>query len=299
MSKKSLPPIVYIAGVLAAGAGYFAFKSFTTSVVGNNPSIPIEGTSGQQSAEITSAFEIPAALPGGTTIKIGGATSMVQINRALKTAFEKKFSGVQAVTVASSSDKGLIDLAAGNIDIAGISRELTEAEKSQGLVAVTVAKDKIAIVIGNDNALRTGLTADQVAKIFTGEIKNWSEVGGKSLAIRPVLRPANSGTHQSFQAIGLQGKSFGSGGDFKVLDRDATTPLLQALGADGIGYATFAQVANQSTVRFVAIDGTTPEAGNYPYQRSLSYVYKNPPSDAVKAFLGFATSADGQTAIAK
>jgi phosphate transport system substrate-binding protein len=294
MSRKSLPPIVYIAGVLAAGAGYFAFKSFTTSVVGNNPSIPVESTNGQQSAEITPAFEIPATLPGGTTIKIGGATSMVQINRALKTAFEKKFSGVQAVTVASSSDKGLVDLAAGNIDIAGTSRELTEAEKSQGLVAVPVAKDKIAIVIGNDNALRTGLTAAQVAKIFTGEIKNWSEVGGKSLAIRPVLRPANSGTHQSFQTIGLQGKPFGSGGNFKVLDRDATTPLLQALGADGIGYATFAQVANQSTVRFVAIDGTTPESGNYSYQRSLFYAYKNSPSDAVKAFLGFATAADGQ-----
>jgi phosphate transport system substrate-binding protein len=299
MSRKSLPPIVYIAGVLAAGAGYFAFKSFTTSVVGSNPSIPIEGTTGQQSAEITPVFEIPATLPGGTTIKIGGATSMVQINRALKTAFEKKFSGVQAVTVASSSDKGLIDLAAGNLDIAGTSRELTEAEKSQGLLVVPVAKDKIAIVIGNDNGLRTGLTAAQVAKIFTGEIKNWSEVGGKSLAIRPVLRPANSGTHQSFQLIGLQGQPFGSGGNFKVLDRDATTPLLQALGADGIGYATFAQVANQSTVRFVAIDGTTPESANYPYQRSLSYAYKNPPSDAVKAFLGFATSTEGQQAIAK
>jgi phosphate transport system substrate-binding protein len=299
MSKKKLPPIVYIAGVLAAGAGYFAFKSFTTNVVSNNPSIPIERNDGQQSAEITPVFEIPATLSGGTTIKIGGATSMVQINRALKTAFEKKFSGVQAVTVASSSDKGLVDLAAGNIDIAGTSRELTEAEKSQGLVVVPVAKDKIAIVIGNDNALRTGLTAAQVAKIFTGEIKNWSEVGGKSLAIRPVLRPANSGTHQSFQKLGLQDKPFGSGGNFKVLDRDATTPLLQALGADGIGYATFAQVANQSTVRFVAIDGTTPESGNYPYQRSLSYVYKNPPSDAVKAFLGFATSTEGQQAITK
>jgi phosphate transport system substrate-binding protein len=52
-------------------------------------------------------------------------------------------------------------------------------------------------------------------------------------------------------------------------------------------------------VRFLAIDGTTPESANYPYQRSLSYAYKNPPSDAVKAFLGFATSTEGQQAIAK
>ena len=148
-------------------------------------------------------------------------------------------------------------------------------------------------MIGNNNDLRTGLTSDQITKIFTGEINNWSQVGGKSLPIRPILRPNNSGTHQSFQEIGLQGKQFGTGGKFKILARDATTPLLQALGNDGIGYATFAQVANQSTVRSIAIDGILPAASNYPYKRSLAYVYKGQPNDAVKAFLGFATSSAG------
>jgi phosphate transport system substrate-binding protein len=73
--------------------------------------------------------------------------------------------------------------------------------------------------------------------------------------------------------------------------------MLQALGNNGIGYATFAQVVNQKTVRVVPVNGATPDAGNYPYKRQLYYAYKNPPSQAVKDFLGYATSPDGQKAM--
>lgn len=301
-SKKGPPPIVYIAGALAlAAAGYAVVNNINKP---NNLPIPSVATSnsndvGQQNVPVKLAFDPPTAVPAGSVIKIGGSTSMVQINQALKIGFEQKFPGVQAIPGATSSSKGLTDLAAGSIDLTGISRELTAAEKAQGLVSIPITQDKIAIVLGSANDLRTGLTADQVSKIFTGELTNWSKVGGKSLPIRPILRPINSGTHQSFQEIGLQGKKFGTGSNFKILDRDATTPLLQALGADGIGYATFTQVANQSTVRSVAIDGALPAATNYPYQRSLAYVYRGQPSDAVKAFLGFATSRDGQELISQ
>ena len=293
-SKKSPPPIVYIAGTLVLAAiGYTAFTKF-----GNSAAPIVTSDPSQANSPAKVVFDSPTAVPAGTVIKIGGATSLAQINQALKIGFEKKFPAVQALTGASSSSQGLTDLAAGKIDISGISRELTAVEAAQGLTSVPVNQDKIAIVVSNSNDLRTGLTSDQVTKIFTGEITNWSKVGSKNLAIRPILRPSNSGTHQSFQAIGLQGKNFGAGGGFKVLERDATTPLLQALGDDGIGYATFAQVANQSTVRFVAIDGTTPKDPNYPYKRTLAYVYKGQPNDAVKAFLGFATSSEGQQSIA-
>lgn len=291
-SKPGPPPIVYIAGSLAlAGLAYFGYNKLTTSIQSATTTI------GQPTSETKVALDPPTSVPSGTVVKIGGATSMVQFNKALKMAFEQKFPGIRVETSASSSNKGLADLAAGSIDITGISRELTAADKDSGLVAVPIIKDKIAIVVGKNNAFTDGLTSAQVAKIFTGEIKNWSEVGGKSLPIRPILRPIESGTHQSFQDLGLQEKNFGSGGNFKVLERDATTPLLQALGNDGIGYATYAQVANQTTVRVVAIDAVTPELTSYPYRRTLAYVYKHPPNDAVKAFLGFVTSNDGKDLI--
>lgn len=292
-AKKGPPPIVYIAGSLVlAGLGYVAFNKL------NNPSVPIGNNPDRQpNLQAPVAFVAPTTLPAGIVIRVGGSTSMVQLNKALKTGFEQKFPGINVSTLASSSSKGLADLAAGTIEIAGISRQLTAVDRAQGLVAVPIIQDKIAIVVGQNNAFNTGLTSQQVAKIFTGEIRNWSEVGSKSLAIRPILRPSGSGTHQSFQELALQEKNFGAGGNFKVLERDATTPLLQALGTDGIGYATYNQVANQQTVRVVAIDGTTPELTGYPYQRTLAYAYKNPPNDAAKAFLGFATSSQGRAVI--
>jgi phosphate transport system substrate-binding protein len=293
-SKKGPPPIVYIGGALAlAGLGYFAFSKLSGG--NSNSPVPIVNSDNEAPAsEIKSAFEVPATVTKGSVVKVGGATSMAQINQSLKTGFEKKFPGVQALAIASSSGKGLTDLVAGSIDVTGISRELTTAEKAQGLVAVPITQDKIAIVVGIDNDFKQGLTSNQVTQIFTGKLKNWSEVGGKAQPIRPILRPANSGTHQSFQELGLKGQSFGSGGSFKVLERDATTPMLQSLGIDGIGYATFAQVASQSTARVLEIDGINPEFANYPYRRNLSYVYKGTPNDVVKAFLGFATSGEGQ-----
>jgi phosphate transport system substrate-binding protein len=297
-TKKGPPPIVYIGGALAlTGLGYFAFSKLS----GGNNNSPVPIVNGDNNvapaSDIKPAFDLPATVAKGSVVKVGGATSMAQINQSLKTGFEKKFPGVQALAIASSSGKGLTDLAAGSIDVTGISRELTAAEKSQGLVSVPITQDKIAIVVGIDNVFNKSLTTDQVTRIFTGKLKNWSEVGGNSKPIRPILRPANSGTHQSFQELGLKGQSFGAGGSFKVLERDATTPMLQALSTDGVGYATFAQVASQSTIRVLDIDGINPEFANYPYRRSLSYVYKGTPNEAVKALLGFATSSEGQQLI--
>jgi phosphate transport system substrate-binding protein len=296
-SKKSPPPIVYIGGALAlAGLGYFAFSKLS----GNNSNSPapiVSSENASPGSETKSAFEVPATVAKGSVVKVGGATSMAQINQSLKTGFEKKFPGVRAIAIASSSDKGLTDLTAGSIDIAGISRELTAAEKAQGLVSVQITQDKIAIVVNLSNDFNKGLTSDQVTQIFTGKLKNWSEVGGKSQPIQPVLRPANSGTHQSFKELGLKSQNFGTGESFKVLERDATTLMLQTLGTNGVGYATFAQVAGQSTARVIDIDGISPELADYPYRRTLAYVYKGTPNDTVKAFLGFATSGEGQQLI--
>jgi len=81
------------------------------------------------------------------------------------------------------------------------------------------------------------------------------------------------------------------------MERDATTPILQALGKNGISYATNVQIADQQTVRSLEIDGLTPDAANYPFFRTLYYAYKNPATPAVKDFLGYAASPTGQQLI--
>lgn len=201
------------------------------------------------------------------------------------------------VTNATGSDRGIQALLAGSIDIVASSRPLTVQKQDQGLVMMPVATDAIAVVIGEANPLQKGLTRDQVVRIFQGQITDWSTVGGPVGTIRVINRPPVSGTYRVFQELVLAKGNFGRSPNVITLQRDATTPLLQALKTDGIGYATYSQIANQQTVRTVAIDGLTPEAQNYPYKRTLYYVYKEPPSAPVQAFLGYTTSLPGKQAL--
>lgn len=300
MSQKSgPPPILFILlFLLLAGGGYWFFfmkKPAAQTPVGT---APVTGTAAQPSVGTAPVVgTAPTSVPAGTTVRIDGATSMVTINENLKRGFQTQFPGGNVTTNAGGSDKGIQDLLAGSVDLAAISRPLTPQEQSQNLVAVPIATDQIAVVVGKTNPFSGGLTNAQVADIFQGKINNWSAVGGAAAPIQVINRPAVSGTNKSFQELVLKGANFGITPNIITLPRDETTGLLQALGNNGIGYATYAQVANQQTVRVVAIDGVTPGTANYPYQRTLFYVYKNPPTPAVQAFTGYATSPQGQQAM--
>lgn len=289
MSRKSgPPPIVFILLLFfVLGAGYWWFFMRKPSPV----STPVGGN---MTTTTTPAFPLPTTVARGTTVKIDGSTSMVTINKNLKNGFEKQFPGTKVETNGNGTDQGIEDILAGKVDIAAASRPLTAPEQSQGLKSVTITQDAIALMVGKANPFNQGLTSSQVADIFQGKINNWSAVGGPSVTIRVINRPVISGTHQIFKELVLKGANFGTTPNITTLPRDATTPLIQALGIDGIGYATFAQAANQKTARVLSIDGLAPNAGSYPYQRSLYYIYKDPANVGVKAFLGYATSPQGQ-----
>ena len=305
MSQRSgPPPIVFILlflGLLGGGYWWFFMRnpappSITTQPESNSPAGGTT-TPTAPTPTTTGTFPLPTTVASGTTVKIDGSTSMVTINQNLKNGFEKQFPGTKVEAVGNGTDKGIQDLLAGNVDIAAASRPLTAQEQGQGLKAVTVTQDAIALIVGTGNPFKQGLTSGQIADIFLGKINNWSAVGGSPASIRVINRPAISGTHQAFKELVLKKAEFGTTPNITTLQRDATTPLIQALGTDGIGYATFAQVANQTKARVLSVDGLTPDAGNYPYQRSLYYVYKDPASAGVQAFLGYATSPQGQQAL--
>ena len=300
MSKRSgPPPIVFILLFLALlGGGYwwlFMRKADTAPQIDAQTSP--NNLNSQANQPIAPSFPAPTSVATGTTVKIDGSTSMVTINQNIKKSFESKFPGTSVVTAAKGSSNGIQALMNGTVDIAAVSRPLTQQEQSQGLVAVPIANDAIAIIVGRDNSfIQQGLTSNQVADIFQGKVNNWSQVGGSNGSIRVINRPAVSGTHQTFKELVLKGNNFGTTLNITTLPRDETTGLIRSLGINGIGYATFAQVQNQSTARVLSIDGVTPSASNYPYTRQLFYVYKNPPSRPVQDFLGYATSPQGQQA---
>ncbi|MDC0835589.1 phosphate ABC transporter substrate-binding protein [Geitlerinema sp. CS-897] len=305
--RSGPPPIVFILiFLLLAGGGYWWFfkrqtapSGVTTAPAQQAPNAaPDRVTTAPPPPPTPNAFSPPTTVPSGTTVTIDGSTSMVSLNENLKTAFQAQFPGTTVSTRATGSDNGIQALLNGQADLAAVSRPLTPQEQNQGLVAVPVADDAIALVVGVGNPFGQGLSQQNVVDIFTGQMTNWSQIGGPDKPIRVINRPPESGTRQAFQELVLQGGNFGNTPNITTMERDATTPMLRELGDDGIGYATAAQIFNQSTVRVVAIDGLTPAAAQYPYKRTLYYAYQNPPTPNVSAFLGFVASPPGQQAIA-
>lgn len=303
-SKSGPPPIVYILLLALLGFAGYQFLAYSPDTVVESlspsdtdapPSTPVTSTP----ATAPNPFTQPQSLPGGTRLNLEGSTAMVSINSALKQSFEEAFSGVTVITSATGSGDGINAVLTGTADIGASSRPLSAEEEAQGLVAVPIAEDAIALVVGINNPFGQGLSRQDVVDIFTGKITNWSEIGGPDQPIRVLNRPPVSGTHQTFRELVLNGGNFGNTPNITTLERDATTPMLRALGEDGIGYATAAQIFNQRTVRPVAVDGLTPMAAQYPYRRTLYYIYKDPANEVVQAFLGYAFSDAGQAAIAQ
>ncbi|PMB00376.1 porin [Fischerella thermalis CCMEE 5268] len=279
--RKKPPPIVFILlFFLLVAAWWYLKPPYPDNLTdqGNiDPNPPV-------------SFPLQQSIPPGTEIRIDGSTSMVTINKKLRLGFEGRYPKTKVVTLANGSEIGIEKLINGEIDIAAYSCDLTDEQNKQGLRAIKMGDDAIAIVVGRNNSFKGGLTDTQVADIFKGKITRWSQVGGSSDAIRVVNRPDWSCTHKSFKKLVLSDSDFGTGANFITLKKDETTGLIRELNNDGIGYATYEHANLESTARIVTINNTNPGASQYPYQRRLFYVYKNPPNDAVKAFLGYATS---------
>ncbi|MGF1518241.1 MAG: phosphate ABC transporter substrate-binding protein [Nodosilinea sp.] len=299
VKRSGPPPIVFILMLLAllGGAYWFFFKSKDVPVAIPGVEAPQPGGATPGEAAPVN-FALQPNVAAGTTVTIDGSTSMAQINAALKAGFEQQYPGTAVDIAAAGSENGIQAILGNSIDIAASSRTLTPQEQAQGLRAVPVIADRLAVVVGSENPFKRGVSASQVAEIFQGQITNWATFGGPDQTIRVINRAPVSGTYGVFQEIALGGGQFGTTPNITTMTRDATTPMLQDLGTDGIGYATYSQVANQQTARVMAIDGLTPEAPGYPFQRSLYYVYRDANSPAVQAFLGYALSPQGQQTIA-
>jgi phosphate transport system substrate-binding protein len=219
----------------------------------------------QSTAEST-PFALPTTVPSGTTVTIDGSTSMEMVNATLKQRFEQEFPGTQVNIEYGGTTPALQALLEGKVDLAAIGRPLTEEETARGLVAIPVARNKIAIVVSANNPFTGSLTDQQFAKIFRGEITNWSEVGGSPGRIRLIDRPQTSDTRQAFQNYPVfKNAPFVTGANAIALSEDSTAATLKELGSDGIGYAIANQVVNQPGVRVVLLHQTSPEDSRYPF----------------------------------
>lgn len=273
----------FISAALAASMACAALTGCGSSSV---------SSSAEQSNAASSAAAVSdtsAEVTGKVTT--GGSTSMEKVIGALQEAFMESNSGVDVTYDPTGSGAGITGAQEGSLDIGLSSRALKEDET--GVIATTIALDGIAVIVNTANTVED-LTTEQIAAIATGEISNWSEVGGPDAEIVVIGREAGSGTRDGFESI------------LGVSDNCRYAQELTATGAviaavqsneNAIGYASLA--ALDDTVKAIKVGGVectegTVKDGSYTVQRPFVFVTSDSAeqTDAVKAFIEFATSTD-------
>ena len=234
-----------------------------------------------------------------STITLAGSTSMEKLCEAMSESFMEAYPDITVTVEYTGSGAGLESLAAGSIDIGNASRHLKDEEMETGAVENVVAIDGIAVITDKDNTV-TGLSADELAQIYKGEITNWADLGGEDEAIVVIGREAGSGTRDAFEELldvadvcNYAQELDSTGG---VLAKVASTP-----GA--IGYVSL-DVVDDSVIT-VSLDNVEPTeenilAGDYLLSRPFVMATMGDISsqnELVQTWFDYVNSAEGQAVI--
>ena len=203
-------------------------------------------------------------------VSTDGSTSMSKVIGALSETFEAD-TGITVTYNATGSGSGIQAVEEGRCDIGLSSRCLKDEEKAKGLQETVLAYDGIAMIVNPANPVQE-LDLETIAKIYTGEITNWKDVGGNDAEIVLIGREAGSGTRDGFESI--------SGTKDKCQYRQeltSTGDVITTVGSnpDAIGYASLASV--KDTVKALTVGGVAPSEatvkdGSYVVQRPFVLV---------------------------
>ena len=234
------------------------------------------------------------------TVSTDGSTSMEKVIGALSESYMAANKDVTVNYNPTGSGSGITAVKEGTCDIGLSSRALKAEEKAGGLKETVLAYDGIAIIVHPDNPV-SDLSIEQIAKLYTGEITNWKDVGGKDAEVVLIGREAASGTRDGFESI--------TGTKDKCQYRQELTSTGDVITAvsqnpDAIGYASLASI--KDSVKALNVDGVTPSEatvkdGSYKVQRPfvLVTVEGKALSSAAQSFFDYATSPAAADIIAK
>jgi len=225
------------------------------------------------------------------TLHISGSTTVQPIATAAAEALKKMNTKLSITVSGGGSGTGITEAMNGTVNIGMSSREL-KAEEAAQLNEYVIAHDGVAIIVHTGNNVKN-LTTEQVKKVFTGEIKNWNEVGGANAPIIVYTRETTSGTLAALQDIlGIKVKE-------TATPTDSTGLMRQAVAADrnGVGFISSGQV--ESDVKALTIGNIAPTLGNiksgtYPICRDLLLVVKGKPGLITAMYIDFLLSKTGQ-----
>ncbi len=228
-----------------------------------------------------------------------GSTSMEDVIGGLAESFMNNNKGITVTYNPTGSSSGVQAVQEGRCDIGLASRDLKDEEKASGLTGTTLALDGIAVIVNPENPV-ADLDLETIAKIYTGEITNWKDVGGNDAEIVVIGREAGSGTRDGFESI--------TGTEEACVYRQELTSTGDVIATvtgnpDAIGYTSLAAV--EDNVKALSVGGVAPSEatvkdGSYVIQRPFVLVTKTDAklSEAAQRFFDYITSADAAEVIA-
>lgn len=230
-------------------------------------------------------------------IVIAGSTSSQTLSDELAAAFKKQYPGVTLEVQGGGSGVGIAAAKSGTCDIGSASRELSSSET--GFTEYIFAKDGVAM-IANKSVSVSGLSMDQIRKIFIGEITNWKEVGGDDKAIVVVSREAGSGTRGAFvELTKVQDSAKVDQTTSNAIVQPSTGAVLQTVKntPDSIGYVSLGSL--DSSVKSLMVDDVYCNELNvinksYKISRPFLYVTYGTESTATKTFLNWVMRSEAQ-----
>ena len=233
-------------------------------------------------------------------IYISGSTTVYPLAKRCSQAFMKKNKNIKITVSPGGSGVGISDLINERVEIANASRKIKESEiqlaKSKKVIPFPhlVARDGIAVVVHPTNSIKN-LSINSLQKIYSGEITNWSELGGKNQEISVISRDIASGTYAVFKSIVLKKEELKEASIMVASNQAVADVVSQTKSAIGyIGLEYLSERLKNLSINNISPDPSTIRKGTYPLSRPL-YMYTNSfPKDETKNFIQFVKSKEGQ-----
>lgn len=245
------------------------------------------------------------------SITIKGSDTVLPLAQMEAEKLMKKDSSITISVVGGGTGVGITALLEGTTDIAMASRDLKTEETLKfkeakiDVVKTLIAYDALSIIVHPGNKV-SQLTREQIEKIYTGEIKNWKEVGGEDLQIVAYSRESSSGTYEYFKEEVLDDKNYAT----DILSMPATGAIVQsvsqtkgAIGYVGLAYQTKSvkqiSVSYDQGKTYVAPSVEAAKDKSYPISRPLFFFYDKLYTEKVKSIVDFTLSEEGQKIVSE
>ncbi len=255
-----------------------------------------------------SGLVMMAGTASAEMIQIKGSDTTINLSQKLAEIYMQQNPGVKISVTGGGSGTGIAALINKKCSIANSSRAINAKEMESATTAgvsptrIVIAIDGLSVVVNAGNTVNK-LTVEQIGKIYRGDVKNWSEVGGADMPINLYGRQSNSGTYGFFREVVLKGEY-----SSKMNSMNGSSQIVEAVKADpsgigyvGVGYVKSAIGINVVEVAFTAngtykspLDKQAVEAGTYPIARPLYQYVNGTPSGESKKLLQFELSDEGQ-----